>query len=326
MGVHVTGGVNIGIASGGVEAKITLLQVEAPVSAVAEPVVNADPSSCSISIEIGLNGSVTIGALSGEIDLVASFGPCPFCYSTSYPLVQWSGESIAQTLFSVGPVTLTAIPLPDALCSTPIAASITVPGANAQTNIPYPLFASAQTKDGSQVNCSGFTWSVTPSETISGSGCNATITFTNVGSHTIRLNISDPIANPHGTITVVGSGSETVAVTPLAQGAHIVGITPALNSVIAPFDGQTVQLLNASAIQVTGEYEGATGTVNFLWTLTDGSGHTSTLTSKALPNNQSQAALNVGTNGNYTVTMTVTDSKGKPLGSTTTMIQSTVLL
>jgi hypothetical protein len=327
MGVSISGGVNLGIASGEVDAKITLLQVEVPVNAQAGLIVNADPASCSITIDLSLNANVTISSLGGEIDLQASFGPCPFCYSNSYTVVKWKAlESTTQTLFSFGPDVLAAIELPTALCTPNIKATITLPTTSAQIGITYPLQATVATIGGTAVDCSsGFKWSVVPAETITGSGCGASIEFANTGAHTLTLSMTTNFRDLFGrTIDGSGTGTETVSVSTLAPGSYIIDANPAPTNVQAPFNNQTLQLGNGAAPQFTGQYVGSAASVNETWTITTGAGKTITLISQSLPNNESLgiwpgAAL--PTPGTYTVTMTTTDSTGKTLGSATMNVQ-----
>jgi len=326
MGVSISGGVNIGIASGEVDATINLLQVEVPITAQAGLVVNADPTACSMTIDITLNGKVTVSALSGEIDLKASFGPCPLCYSNSYPLVKWPAlVSTTQTLFSVGPDTLAALELPTGLCTPNIKSTITLPSNKAQVTISYPLQATSATIGGTPINCNEFTWSVSPAETITGTGCNASIQFANAGSHTLTLTVAASFRDSFGrTITGTGTGTEVVSVTTLAPGAYIIDANPALSNVQAPFNGQTLQFGDGSGIQFTGEYVGSAAAVNETWTMTNGAGKTVTMLSQSLPNNQSLAnwpGPAVPSPGTYTVTMTSTDSTGKTLGSATMTVQ-----
>jgi hypothetical protein len=326
MGVSISGGVNLGIASGEVDAKINLLQVEVPIAAQAGLVVNADPSACSITIDISLNANVTVSALGGEIDLKASFGPCPFCYSDSYPLVKWAAlVSTTQNLFTVGPDTLAALELPTGLCTPNIKSTITLPSTNAQVGITYPLQATAETIGGTSINCDEFTWSVSPAETITGTGCSGSIEFSKVGPHTLTLAIAASFKDSFGrTISGTGTGTEAVSVSTLGPGFYIIDANPAPTGVQAPFNNQTLQFGNAVLPQFTGEYVGSASSVNETWTLTDGAGKIVTLISQPLPNNESQATwpgAALPTPGTYTVTMTTTDSSGKALGSATMTVQ-----
>lgn len=327
MGVSISGGVNLGIASGEVDARITLLQVEVPVNAQAGLIVNADPASCSITIDLSLNANVTVSSLGGEIDLQASFGPCPFCYSNSYTVVKWKAlELTTQTLFSFGPDTLAAIELPTALCTPNIKATITLPSTSAQIGITYPLQATVATIGGTAVNCSaGFQWSVVPAETITGSGCNASIEFAHTGTHTLTLSITTSFRDLFGrTISGTGTGTEAVSVSTLGPGIYIIGANPAPTNVQAPYNNQTLEMGNGAAPQFTGEYVGSASSVNETWTMTDGAGKTVTLISQSLPNNESQATWPgpaLPSAGTYTVTMQTTDSSGKVLGSATMTVQ-----
>ncbi len=310
MGVHISGGVNLGIASGEVDAKIDLLDVEAPLTAQAGLAVDTDPSSCSININFGASAKVIVSALGGEIDLVGSIGPCPFCASDSYTLVKWDPiESTTQTLFSIGPDTLSAIPLPISLCTKPIPAAVTLPSTTAQVGITYPLVATVNTPN---VNCNGYTWSVTPSETITGTGCASMIQFAHTGPHTITVNIAETtVDSNHRTIPITGSGSATINVSTLAPGLYITGTLGSFSTTNqAPFNGQTVQLLATEFIQITGELAGSTETLKSVWTLTDGANHTVTLPSQDSANGHSVATWSLPVPGTYTVKMSMSDSSG----------------
>jgi hypothetical protein len=117
MGMHVFGGVDVGVASGGVDVKLNLLDVEAPVTAQAGLDMNLSGDVCDLTLSYSLNGELTISSLGGEVDLVGTLGVCPFCVSGSYTLLKWAPiVKTTEQLFSVGPNTLGSIPLPSTMC------------------------------------------------------------------------------------------------------------------------------------------------------------------------------------------------------------------
>jgi hypothetical protein len=89
IGASVTGGIDLGIASGGVEANITLLKASLPFTTVGYWVFD-DSCNTTFNYTLTPDPNTTIGALGGEIDLVAQFGICPFCDHESWTIYKWA--------------------------------------------------------------------------------------------------------------------------------------------------------------------------------------------------------------------------------------------
>ena len=333
MGTHIFGGVDIGVASGGVDAKIDLLDVEAPVTAQAGLGINTAPTSCALTINLSLNAKVTVSALGGEIDLVGTLGVCPFCYTDSYTLLKWDPVvKVTQNLFSVGPTSLAAIPLPVPLCTAPLSVSILSPAVSANTGLTYPLESTIADSVSRAIGCNSATWSVTPAETIttSANGCQVSIQFNNVGAHTLTLRAVENITDQFGrTIAEAGSASRNLAVSSLQTGAFITGASPVPSGKQAPFNNQTetfnIFSLPAS-IQLTGEFSGAAGPVNLTWTATDTTGHTVVISASPCASpvctvigaNQQTVTWKAPGQGSFTIKMVATDAaSGKQIGSAT---------
>lgn len=317
MGAHVLGGIDIpGQVSGGVDARIDLLDILVPLTAQAGWSINTLPQSCATTVNFALKGAVQISAGGGEVDLVATIGPCPFCFSDSWPVFSWPAlVTIDQTLFEFGPTTLAAIPLPVFLCAKPITVSILSPTSSAVTGISNPLtgFDNAGFAD-----CNNYKWSVNAPDTlnpVSGQGCNVSATFNALGSRTLSLSVVDNITDQFGrTISETGSASESLNVAALAPGTYISATNPVnLDNVQGPFNGKFLSFLVGhfpTVIQLTGEVIGSSGTTS-AWSVTDSSG-TTTPIGKGLTVNWT-----VPTFDTYTITMTTTDSGGHVVGTAT---------
>jgi hypothetical protein len=233
MGVHIFGGVDLGIASGGVDARVDLLDVSAPLLAQAGVSVDIAPQRCGLTLNFALNGNVTISSGGGEVDLVASFGDCPFCYSDSQTIFSWPPiTSTTQNLFSFGPTTLAAVPLPVSICTAPLSVAITKPGSTAVTGVSTPLAGVASSPNMGAVDCANFQWSVSPNPTqtndtltSSGKGCSVSANFGNLGPRTLTLNVVLNILDQFGrTITETGSASESLTVANLPPGTYITAL------------------------------------------------------------------------------------------------------
>ncbi len=86
LGGHISGGVDLDIVQGEVDAKVNLITLSAPVSAQAKWVINDDPSICADTLDGSLTGDLDFSSGGGQVDLDATFGLCPFCYTDSYTL------------------------------------------------------------------------------------------------------------------------------------------------------------------------------------------------------------------------------------------------
>jgi hypothetical protein len=339
MGAHVFGGVDVGIASGGVDGRIDLLKVSTPLTAQAGLLINANPQSCSLTLNFALNGTVTISSLGGEIDLVASLGICPFCDTASYTLVSWDPLfSTTQTLFSVPATTLAAVPLPAALCPMPpLNITIKTPGATVSEILPQPLFADANAAFGT-VSCKwgGFLPGDAPTSTQLCRG--AQVPFGNLGPRTLTVNAVNTVTDRFGRqFTASASASKNIDVVNLPPGDYIMGTNPAPEQVCAPsfgctipqapFTGQTLTILVPAfpaGIQISGEVIPSAGTTT-TWTATDSSGKTTTIPPTiclpklcgSLGGDPDVVSVNwsVPKADVYTITMTTTNTSGKVVGN-----------
>ncbi len=339
MGAHIFGGIDVGFASGGVDARADLLNVSTPLTAQAGLLINTAPQSCSLAVDIDLNGSVIISSLGGEIDLVATFGDCPICYTVSHNLLTWSPiTSTTQNLFSVGPTNLAAVPLPVLLCPVPpFNVTIQSPTISVPQSLPQKLVATANNTVGT-VNCtwSGFQSGDTPP---SPQGCEAQATFGNLGPRTLAVNAVNTVTDLFGRqFTATASASEALDVANLPPGDYITATSPTQPPVCSPvfgctilqppFNGQTLTIPESifpASIVITGEVIPSAGTTT-TWTATDSSGTTTTITNPPckppaciifLGGDPDQVSVNwsVPKADVYTITMKTTDSGGRVAGT-----------
>lgn len=237
LGAHATGGVDVVIASGGVDVNVELLDVKTPMSAHAQWDFDRLPQYCSAGITTQVHGDATIGSLGGKVDLVASFGPCPFCDHESWNLFSWNPLlSTTKPIFDLKE-DVQLFPLPTALCQQPVTVTIFSPGTSVISGQTYAL--TGQAVGPAPMDCHDFTWSLSPppSQTtdrlLQDDPCHATVVFadpvppatsaTRTLTLTATANITDSFRRP---VPQTGSASETITINSASAGAHILGISP----------------------------------------------------------------------------------------------------
>jgi hypothetical protein len=296
LGAHISGGIDLVIASGTVDAKVNLVTLSTPVTAQAKWVLNTSPSVCAATLNGSLKGDLDLSSGGGEVDLDATFGFCPFCYTDSETLYKW-GPLASKTwnLFS-DTIDTQLFGLPASLCSFPVTVSIVSPtsGSTLSSGLPVSLQGSAKPNDSSLPYSSTYNWTYTPganASTVSGptTGANPNVTFgapTSGSTSSWTLNLS-------GTVTVNGAGGTkvtstasaapvTITVTNLSNGVYIAQVVSATNGPAIPDSNGVLQLGNVpGAITIAGKVVGGSGTLNTMFTVapcTDGdsSGYSAT--------------------------------------------------
>jgi hypothetical protein len=351
LGAHVKGGVSLYIASGGVDAKVQLLSVFIPVTVSEGWGFNFDPAVCDATLTGSQKAQAMIGSAGGEIDLVASFGVCPFCKDESWPLFKWAPLlTYTEDLFS-GPVADT-FGLPPAVCTKPLTVQIDAPtsGGTTAANLPITLLGHATATDHAGfVPCNDLTWTFTPanaSDSVSpstASGCSPQVTFAqpangSSASWTINLSASESFTNAFETITESGTATPvSLTVSTLAGGDYITLLTDSNGTSYTPnlascsgFTFCITNSLNAAlSFTVQGLVSGASGALSTSFTVTDSSNNTTALTTNnatsATPSATWTPPVVNGTNqGNFTITMTTT-AGGSSFGTATATVAFSVL-
>jgi hypothetical protein len=315
MGAHVRGSVGSFFASGGVDIRVDLLSVKTPIAAGASWFVDTSPSKCSSTLNFSLDGLAEIDSGGGEIDLVATFGFCPFCYDDSWTLFKWPPLLSETIRLFHNELSGQLSRLPIFLCQVPLNVTINSPASTAPSGVPIGLGATVKSPNSSAtINCTNasFAWSVSSPDVVTGQGCNQFVTFNSSGSRTLSLVVTYNAVDSFGrTISETGSASESVTVTPLPPGSYIVQTNPApAGNPQAPFNGQFLSVFLPGfpgTIQLGGQVIGSSGTTT-TWTAKNNSTGTTTTIGTGLSVN-----WNVTAPDTYTITMNTSD------GSTASM-------
>jgi hypothetical protein len=113
VGAGIYGGVSIGVASGGVDADVSLLGVSTPVRAD----VAYSSGTCLASRSASLHGEATVDSLGGRVDLVATLGYCPFCKHKRWTIFDWDPLASQTTVLFDTPPDVASVSVP---CCTPV--------------------------------------------------------------------------------------------------------------------------------------------------------------------------------------------------------------
>jgi hypothetical protein len=303
VGAHIWGGVNIGIASGGVDAVVDLLRVSTPLNASATWRITTapGPDACGGFIDLDLNAQLKLSALGGHVDLVAKFGVCPFCYHDSWNIFAWKPIDLGTKDLFKFTQSGKVFSLPDSLCRTTLQPHITAPTSDvniiAGLGVQLSGYADRPSTNGAsgyRLPCESLVWTdpYLSGDTPIAYGCTPVATFAASGWHLLTLTANDPFGE-------TGSTAQWILVNdpPVALTAHI--STPTEGS--AYYYGPP-----ASGLVIQGGAAGGTGTYAFYWVATSASGK--------------QVYLGEGPSvtwyppapdvGNWTITQIVYDSAG----------------
>lgn len=349
LGAHVSGGIDLDIASGKVDAKINLVSVSTPLTAQIKWVINTSPSVCATTLNGSLKADLTVSSGGGEVDLDATFGVCPFCYTDTETLVKW-GPLVSKTWNLVNATVDTQFfGLPTSMCTFPVTVTIVSPanGATLGSGLPIVLNGSAQPNDTSLPYTSTYAWTFTPganASTVTGSttGANPSVTF---GAPTSG-NTSTWTINLTGTVTVTGVGGTkitttqaatpvTVTVSNLTTGIYISQVTSANGAAVPDANGVLLLGNGPGAVTINGLVVGASGTLNTTFTVTpctgldyapscSTTGTPVTLTTLNAASTTPSASWTGFAGGTYKVTM-VTTVNGSPFGTAAVVIYGTEL-
>jgi hypothetical protein len=302
LGGHISGGINIGVASGEVDAKINLLSLSAPASAQAKWVINNDPALCAATVNGSLKGTVNVGSGGGEVDLDATFGVCPLCYTDSYTLFKWNSlVNKSYTLFN-DTIDVQLFALPTSMCKMPTSVSIVSPtsGATLTSGLPVTLTGSATPTEASLSTTSTYAWTYTPGAhagtiTINPAGAtsaNPTVTFGpptsgTTSTWTIGMKATTTLHTAAGTtITTTGTATPvTVTVSSIKPGVYISQITSSTNGIAIADPSTGVYNVGniPGTVTIAGVVSGGTGTLNSTFNLVYCNDYTPQCTSPSAP-------------------------------------------
>jgi len=352
IGGHISGGINLGIAEGNVDAKINLVALSAPTTAQVKWVLNTSPAICAATLNGSLDGNLNLSSGGGQVNLDASFGVCPFCYTDSYTLFKWNSlVSKSWALFD-DTIDTQLFALPASMCKYPIKVSIVSPtsGSSLSSGLPTTLTGSATPTDSTLPYTSTYTWKYTRGAnagtiTIDPAGANSanpTVTFGpptsgNNSTWTIGLTATTTVRSASGlslqqtaTATPV-----TVTVTKIPKGVYIAQVSTSNNGVAIP--DPVTGVLNVGnvpgIITVSGIVSGSMGTLNTAFTVAPcnddtaactSPGSATTLATSGAATASPSAAWTGFEGGFYKITMTTT-AGASSFGTASAVIFGTVL-
>ena len=68
LGAHISGGIDLGIAEGDVDAQVNLISLSAPITAQAKWVLDEDPAICAAELTGSLDGNLDVSSGGGDVD------------------------------------------------------------------------------------------------------------------------------------------------------------------------------------------------------------------------------------------------------------------
>jgi hypothetical protein len=355
IGAHVAGGIDIGVASGNVDAKVNLITLSTPATAQVKWVINNTPQVCATTLNGSLDGNLNLSSGGGEVDLDASVGDCPICYTHSWTLFKWSPLVSKSWTLIDDTIDVQLFALPTSLCPYTATANIVSPsnGASLSSGLPTTLVGSAGPTDDTIASTSTYNWTYTPGTnagtyTVNPAGQNGpnpVVTFGpptsgNTSTWTIGLTATTTVKGVGGSANNVTSTATpvTVTVTNLSQGVYIGEILSGPNgpAVPDPTVGGAYNIGNVPLpVTVFGVVSGATGTLNSTFTVAYCNDQTAACTQPVSP--QSLPVTGAATTtpsavwssgfqgGYYKITMTTT-AGGTNFGTTSAIVYGYVLV
>jgi hypothetical protein len=285
LGAHISGGVDLEVVKGDVDAKVNLITLSTPITAQAKWVADDDPSICADTLDGSLTGDLDVSSGGGQVDLEATFGICPFCDTESYTLFSWGAlASKSWTLFD-DTISTQLFGLPGSMCNYPITVSIASPssGAALSASLPQTLTGSAAPNESTVPYTATYNWTYTPGANANGvtinSGANTanpSVTFGpptsgNSSTWTIGLTATTTVHSAGGAvITETASATPvTITVTSLSPGDHV-SVSSANNgpaTVLPNTLGELGVGNDPGTITFSGVVADATGTPNTTFTV-----------------------------------------------------------
>jgi hypothetical protein len=262
FGAHLAGEIGIeGIIDGGVDARIALLDVKLPVHATGKWAIDTNPAPCNRAFTYDAGADVTVASGGGEIDLVATFGPCPFCKEFSHRIFGWAPLSSKSWNVFTFPSTTVNFPLPKSVCLVPLDVVISAPAtATAGVGAPVAVQVTRPATAGQEVpfivDCNDVTWSSDDGAAtflFPVDRCHPIVTFATHGSHNITASARDAYGE-------TGASSVTVNVVnaPTTVTAYIT----------SPPDGTYVTDDSETTVAFTGNCVGGAAPITPIWLLT----------------------------------------------------------
>lgn len=354
IGAHVSGGINLEIASGSVDAKVNLITLSTPTTAQVKWVIDNTPQVCATTLNGSLNSNLNLSSGGGEVDLDASFGDCPICYTHSWTLFKWNPLVSKSWTLLDDSIDVQLFALPTSLCPYTASANIVSPtnGASLSSGLPVTLVGTAGPTDDTIAATSTYNWTYTQGANagtitinpVGANGPNPVVTFGpptsgNSSTWTIGLTATTTVTGVGGSPNTVTSTATpvTVTVTNLQKGVYI-GEIVSTNGPAVPDStvGGAYNIGNVPLpVTVSGIVSGATGALNTTFTVAYCNDQTAACTSPVSP--MSLPVTGAGTTspsavwssgfqgGYYKITMTTT-AGGSSFGTASAVVYGYVLI
>jgi hypothetical protein len=356
VGGHISGGIDLGIADGEVDAKVNLITLSTPMSAQAKLALNTSPAICATQLSGSLKGDLDVSSGGGEVDLDATFGYCPFCYTDSTTLIKWNALANASFNLFNDALSYQAFGLPASLCPLATTANIVSPaaGSGLSAGIPITLAGSAMPTDPSvpAVDTSNtYKWTFTPganasTATLNPDGANGATPSVIFGAPksgstsnwTINMAATTTVQSEGGAVLTktTSAAPVNVTVTNLSPGDYITQVSS--SNGVAIEDGNGVYQLGNVPQNITfsGAVAGASGVLNTTFSALYCNDYTpacsdpvtpifSTITTTGGNTATPSAMLNQFEDGYFLITITTT-SGGAAFHSASVLIYGSVLI
>ena len=346
LGGHISGGINLVVADGNVDAKVNLISLSAPIEAQVKWVINPSPELCAATMNGSLKGDVTVASGGGQVDLDATFGYCPFCYTKSWTLFKWNAlVSHSWNLFN-DTIDLQLFPLPTSMCKYPITVKIDSPnnGATVLSGLPVVFTGVAHPNDPNVAYTSTYKWTYTPGanattmtiDPATANTSNPSVTFATppVGkTATWTVGLTSTVTDDSATTKIAETASATpitVLVSAIKPGVYISQITSSNNgiAIVDPTTGVYNVGNIPGTVTFSGVVQGGTGTLNTVFSLVYCNDYTPQCTSPGAPTiltttgaaTRTPSATAMPGEGFYKITMTSTGG-ATTIGTTSAVIE-----
>ena len=266
FGAHLEGDIGVpGIIEGGVDVSVDLLTVNIPFNADANWTISTDPTKCNATVNFAASGKITVSSGGGEVDLEASFGPCPLCVSVKQKLFSWDPlYSNTFTVFTID-ASAQAFALPSNLCDVTLTVDANAPNgggpviATESAQLSASGIRPATTNQPPTIlDCADFTWTGSDNPDDAGlfpvKGCNPFVKFPTKGPRTLTVQATDQYGE-------TGQATVSFTVDP--------GPTQLTALILTPVDGATIFLNGPDpTIYLKGDYAAGDANTSLIWKIT----------------------------------------------------------
>jgi hypothetical protein len=233
VAVHVSGGIDLYLASGKVDVTVDLIKAELPITSNLTWSINTSPADCAAHLDFQLDASVALSSGGGAIDLVATLGPCPACYEARWNIFNWRDMPLVTSpIFSYRPLAnelMVKLPDPSA-CHQDLRALVISPestdtlwagqtvrvlgmagrpiGPSTGGHVP-PDQPDLDLDLEEPVACEHFTWSSSnpADQWYSTKGCDPLVVWGSTGQRTLTLTVVDEFGEAGSATRVVNVGT-----------------------------------------------------------------------------------------------------------------------